>query len=461
MKLYPLILLLVVLNQFPLQAAGYNGNGTSTAPEGLVLVIIDGLGASYIYPEYQPRALDGSFLEKPSVRHLSQICNESIRIQDVSTSSFAGNSGHNILVSGTRDADDKMVAYPGVTIYDVLESHGYLSIAVMEKGDSAEICAEQTIILHDTTNSINDPAMAVEQFRESDLTIVGDLRQVLEECADASRELINGTKEGGIERYHAYNRLVFEAAEDVIRTMAPSDTPYILTLNAGAVDSAGHYRGYGGYADTIEAIDPMIYSLYELCRDNNLALVITSDHGMAFPDPEKRGGVQSGDYSLTPEVRRIPLIICSPNAESGIIGRPADQQDIAPTILSLLDIPEDTHFCTGTRLPVKNYATLKVACKDNSSLCLLENKTLVSRTEPAFEHAFNHLAPGTDYTLVIFGDNDSREEIRFSLSGDRVLDLTAAEGGKPGLPVSAGYFLIGVINLSGIVMIFRIIRQDK
>jgi hypothetical protein len=62
---------------------------------------------------------------------------------------------------------------------------------------------------------------------------------------------------------------------------------------------------------------------------------------------------------------------------------------------------------------------------------------------------------------VIFGDNDSREEIRFSLSGDRVLDLTAAEGGKPGLPVSAGYFLIGVINLSGIVMIFRIIRQDK
>jgi len=430
----------------------------------VVLLIVDGLGASYIYPEYHPKALDGTFLQKPQVENLSMISSNNIRFVDVSTTSLAGNSGHNVLISGTQNADEKLIEYPKTTIYDVLRNYGYVTIAIMEKGDSAAIASKQDIILHDTTNSINDVDFKIEAQQYSDSDCLDDIRNVLEMHARISPELVETEKEGSIERYHAYNKIVFDAAEDVILQIESCETPYILTLNVGAIDSAGHYRGNEGYLQAIEEFDLMILSLYELCMEKDLMLVITSDHGIAFPDSHSRGGVQSGEYLETSEVKRIPFIVCYPDVNPATIEYPADQQDIAPTFLSLLDIPEDPHFCEGKRLPVKNYATLKVTSENKCNMRILSEGKTIYASDPGFVHYFRKLNLDTNYTLVVFDEEGNVcEERQFSLEGDRIIHIYVDGSTSSGLSKKwldyYGYALIALINLTGIGMIIRVLRQ--
>jgi 2,3-bisphosphoglycerate-independent phosphoglycerate mutase len=71
------------------------------------------------------------------------------------------------------------------------------------------------------------------------------------------------------------------------------DKRYILTINAGAVDCAVHYRITQGYIESIEGIDAAVIPLYELCIENDLAFIFTADHDMAFGAKNVRGGHQS------------------------------------------------------------------------------------------------------------------------------------------------------------------------
>ncbi len=434
------------------------------ASPNIVLLVVDGLGASYIYPEYHPKGLDDTILQKPEVSNLSLITSKSIRFSDVSTITLSGNSGHDVLVTGNQNADEKMMNYPGTTIYDILHDYGYVTIAIMEKGDSPEIIAKQDLILHDTTNSINDVNLSIKFQQNSDHENLYKIRDVLEIHAQIAPGLVEGTKKGSIERYHAYNKIVFSAADDVILKMEGSDVPYILTLNVGAIDSAGHYRGNEGYIQAIEGLDSMILPLYEVCKEKGIVLVITSDHGIAFPDSERRGGVQSGDYPDTSEVKRIPLIIYSPCLDPTTIDYPADQQDIAPTILSLLDIPENPHFCEGKRFEIKDYATLKVVAENECSVRILSAGKTIYSSGNGLEHYFKRLGTDTNYTLIVFDKmGNLNEERQFSLNKDSIIYISADTSESSTFSKDwmdyYGYAFIALINLSGIGMIFRVLKQ--
>lgn len=465
MKLYLLLLILLIISHLPLSAAEGVEEGQSTNFSSVIILVVDGLGASYIYPEYQPMALDGTILQKPQVDNLTTIYSKSIRFLDVSTTSLSGNAGHNVLITGTREADEKMVGYQGTTIYDILHDYGYVAIAIMEKGDSTEIIAEQDLILHDTTNSINDVNLSIKTSQYTgDEEALHEVWNTLEKHANASPDLVVNEKKGGIERYHAYNEIVLNAAEDTILKMEDYGVPYILTLNAGAIDSAGHYRGNEGYLQSIEEFDAMILPLYQLCMDNDLMLVIMSDHGISFPDSESRGGVQSGEYSETSEVKRIPLIIYSSSSEPEIVEYPADQQDIAPTILSLLNIPENPHFCEGKRFQIKNYATLKVITENRCSIRVLREEKTIYSSESGLVHYFQKLDLDTDYTIVVFNEEGKVvEEKQMSLNEDKIIHLSPENshysGSANGWLEYLGYALIAIINLTGITMIFRIMKQ--
>ncbi|MDK2891804.1 sulfatase-like hydrolase/transferase [Methanohalophilus sp.] len=465
MKLYLFLIILLISSHIPLSAAdGVVEEEKSTDFNSIVILIVDGLGASYIYPEYQPKALDRNILQKPQLKNFTAISSKSIRFLDISTTSLSGNSGHNVLITGTCKADEKMVEYPGTTIYDVLHDYGYVAIAIMEKGDSAEIIAEQDLILHDTTNSINDVNLSLKARQCSEDEALYEVWKSLGKHANDLPKLVENEREGSIERYNAYNEIVFKAAEDTILEMKKSDVPYILTLNIGAIDSAGHYRGIGGYLQTIEYFDMMILPLYQLCRDNGITLVITSDHGMAFPDSENRGGVLSGKYSEASEVKRIPLIIYSPTSEPEIIDFPADQQDIAPTILSLLDIPDNPHFCEGKRIHIKDYATLKIITENRCNICVLREGKIVDSSEPGVIHYFQKLDIDTDYTFVVFDEEGKLiDEKIYSLSGDRIIHLSTEKSHSPisdkGWFDYFGYALIAIINLTGITLIFWLLKQ--
>jgi len=54
--------------------------GEDVHPTGAVILVVDGFGASYVYPEYTPYALDGSSLDKALLFNLT---GEAARVLDV------------------------------------------------------------------------------------------------------------------------------------------------------------------------------------------------------------------------------------------------------------------------------------------------------------------------------------------------------------------------------------------
>lgn len=94
--------------------------------------------------------------------------------------------------------------------------------------------------------------------------------------------------------------------------------------------------------------------------DRSSAILLTADHGEEFFD---HGGWKHG-YTLYEEMLRVPIILRLPGkpAERAgrTIARPADQVDIAPTLLALAGVP------VGSDLPGRDLRTLDDAPADGS-----------------------------------------------------------------------------------------------
>lgn len=482
-----------------------------------MLLIVDGLSAPFVYPELTPRALDGNPLEKALVETLPEIAGESMRVLDVRAPRTFTEGGHSVLVTGNRKADSEMVSFRDASIYDAAHKNGYLCIGVMEKGDSWAVCAEQDALLRDKNNSVTKLRITLEEYEHppDNVNVPPGLIKLMNEAA-ARAPGYTASKETR-DRYSGYNRWGLDTACEVIEYMAEHcpDQDYLLTVNVGAVDLSGHYRKNYGYIDCIESLDADLPPLYELCKKKNLAFILTADHGMAFPTADSKGGHQSEKYAVSDEARMVPLIVHSPGVKTGVLEGKYGQEDIAPTLLSLLNIPERPRFSDGEELFEKDYANLKVILQKAGSVKLLEGgsgrvnnnggkdgyrnedingngneggnenwkELAVSGTDDEF--IFLGLEPDLNYKLLVSeGGNVIEKEV--FLEGDTVLDLTVvapeasknreptgkgdAPSGDSGdlsrPPVSGlgfkhfvGYLLIGLINLGGLVLIARVLKQ--
>jgi arylsulfatase A-like enzyme len=93
------------------------------------------------------------------------------------------------------------------------------------------------------------------------------------------------------------------------------------------------------YDDEVLFNDKMVGNLIQKLKEkkmySNSIIVITSDHGEEFFEH----GRLSHGLTLFEEQLRVPLIICLPNNMNREINHLANQIDIMPTILSLLNIP--------------------------------------------------------------------------------------------------------------------------
>jgi hypothetical protein len=433
-----------------------------------VLLIVDGLGNGYINSELDAKAIDGSILKKPGLSNLSKIFDQAVIFNSVYVPQLKGNSGHNVIMTGNRDADDTMVGYDNASIYDVVRKHGYLTIGILERGDSEEVVAENDIVLHDTTNSINEPVMQVEVAGNRDMDVLPLLKKEFESHASRAPSRIESTPAGTIQRYYIYNKLALDAAMDSINILenGDRDTKYFITVNIAALDTAGLYRGYEGYSQCIENLDSMIMPLYEKCQENNLALVITSDHGMAFPDAESRGGAKSDKYASEKEVRNVPFIILSPNIKQQRIQETIGQKDVAPILLSTLGIAERPTFCEGKEKNLKESAAIKVVLPDNTSMKLSSNGEEICSGSNDSVYYITGLEKNKQYTLeTVIDSSGETYKDTLSIENDRVIkikekdenqDSTASPENNMHL---VGGILIGVINLTGLTMIFRIMRN--
>ncbi len=106
-------------------------------PTGAVLLVVDGLGASYIYPEhsYNPHTLDGTPLSKST---LFNFTGDGARVLDMRARVPETLKSHSILVTGSEKAGPESL---GRTIFDVGHENGYLSLAILQHADFKEMLA--------------------------------------------------------------------------------------------------------------------------------------------------------------------------------------------------------------------------------------------------------------------------------------------------------------------------------
>lgn len=461
------------------------------SPDGAVLLIVDGLSAPFIYPELTPRALDGSPLEKALVETLPEIAGESARVLDIRAPQTFTEGGHSTLATGNRKADSELVSFRDASIFDAAHKNGYLCLGVMERGDSWAVCAEHDAILRDKNNSVTKMKITLEEYEHSpdNVNVPPGLVKLMNEAA--ARAPGYTTSKETRDRYSGYNRWGIETTCEVVEYMAENcpGQKYLLTVNVGAVDSSGHRRKNYGYIDCIESLDADLPPLYALCKKQNLAFILTADHGMAFPTPESNGGHQADKYTVSDEAQMVPLIVHAPGVETGVLGGKYGQEDIAPTLLSLLNIPERPRFSDGEVIFEKDYANLKVILQETGSVKLLDggsgsgsgNWKELASSGADDEFLFLGLEPGRNYKLVVSGGGAAIEKEVF-LEDDTILDLAvmvpeASQGREPTgngavpssqAPVSGlgfkrfvGYLLIGLINLGGLLIIARILKGNE
>ncbi|MDL5502633.1 MAG: alkaline phosphatase family protein, partial [Candidatus Methanoperedens sp.] len=188
------------------------------------------------------------------------------------------------------------------------------------------------------------------------------------------------------------------------------DRRFLMTANIGAIDSGGHNMGDDDYLKLIERLDSDIYPLYKTALDNNIAFFLTADHGMSFATINaRRGGHSSDKYSTKIESLKIPLVILSPNAVTGIIGGEYQQEDIAPTLLGVLDLPDNLQYGDGNAINIKKYASIYVKADSKYQVSSWNNgQKLHERSDS--ELIFSGLPLNSSYTLKATGDGGTFEE---------------------------------------------------
>jgi len=416
-------------------------------PQSAILFIVDGLGSSYYYPETSPLALDGSLLLKAKTGNLSF----GTRIADIRTKNPITGIAHSVIVTGFSDANEEIVGYPEATIFDITREHGFVNLAIMETGDFMNMRSEQDIILYAENNSIDEPLMSIQTKNAPDgvYDIMYEWKMKLPNYLDRKK---------GVDKYFAYNRWGIDAANAAALEMVrkhPSQR-FLMTVNIGAIDSGGHNMGDDDYLKLIESLDSDIYPLYKTALDNNIAFFLTADHGMSFATINaRRGGHSSDKYATRIESLKIPLVILSPNTVMGTIGGEYDEEDTAPTLLSVLDLPDHLQYADGNPINIKKYASIFVKADSKYQVSLWNNGQKVSESSDS-ELIFTGLPLNSSYTLKATGADGTFEEI-VSLDSDKQFNFKKPESA---FNISnrgwIAIILILIVNIAGLIIISRI-----
>lgn len=413
---------------------------------GAVLLIVDGMGSSYIYPEFTPYALDGSALNRANVSNIMLIADGGARVLDIRAPQTSTAPGHSVLVTGYSRADTELVGRGWATIFDVLRVHDYLCLAVMQKGDFKEMRAKQDAILFDASASIRNPSIDMEARPH----VPAGLHELMQTWQKRLPNYLDGKE--GVERYAAYNGWAIDASNAIIRYMAENHPTqkFLLTVNVGAVDLAGHYLGSERYVKVIEELDRDLYELYQTCIEKDIVLIITADHGMAFPRQGARGGHASDKYADTLEAQRIPLIISGPNVRVGVV-ESGKQSDIAPTLLSILDVMDTLPYSDGGVILIKEYANLRVVTGSPMDIVLQKDGVVISSVT-SDDVTFVGLAFG-NYTIFA-GPHIERIDIQH----DTILEIDVrAVGSHDRLFIAVA--MISIIVGGGLVAIWKIMKD--
>jgi 2,3-bisphosphoglycerate-independent phosphoglycerate mutase len=410
--------------------------GPVAEPGGAVILVVDGLGASYVYPEQRAYALDGSALERATLFNLT---GGGARAVDVRVPVPETGKSHSVLITGNSAANPDR---PGPTIFDAARASGYLCLAVLERGDSMPVLQEMDGVLYLGDNSLHG-AEPIPGFRAG---APPGLQYRFQVWRDRFAQY---SAPQGVAGYAGYNAWALDVAADTVQNL--SGQHFLMLVNVGAVDSAGQNLGADGYREVVAALDKPLGRLAEICRRNNVLLAVTADHGMVFPSATGKGGHSAEKYAARLEALRVPLVFLGPGVEELNLGGRWSEMDVAPTLLSILNISGNLR-AEGKSLPIRAGFDLRVTGAP-AGLSLWRGEERLANAAASGDYRFRGLSRGL-YSLRAGG-----KEWAVLVNGDAAMDLGGKAEPQSDWKRIIGIILILAINLGGIAIIVRIWKK--
>ncbi len=409
--------------------------------QSAVILVVDSFGSSYVYHDNIATYTSGMAI--PWVR-LSAVDEAdghyTLRVPVPETE-----HGHSVIVTGYSDATADTLVYDNATIFDVLRDRGYLCLGIMETGDTNNMLDNLDIAVREKNDSIYKPHF---EFILNDKNAPESIVNMMK-----SYPVLNETKAGKDQNaaYIRYNNWSLGFATDLVDFMNSSEpgVNYVLLANDGGLDEAGHILGSDGYEAVMTGLDPGLRELIDACYRSNVTLLVTGDHGMSFKDSSSKGSHASVDVAARNESTLVPLLIYSNNKEvkgSGLY----TQEDLAPTLLSLLDCPDTLSICDGESLPVKNKPTLYLRSKQSVNVTLtgLESPDSISFSGI---YAFKDLDQG-GYSIKS-GDYEKDIDLRV----DMLVDIPEEGQTSSAFPLWSAYAAAGVVSIAGIIAALKFV----
>ncbi|MHC1631898.1 MAG: alkaline phosphatase family protein [Methanotrichaceae archaeon] len=421
-------------------------------PAGAVVLVVDGLGSSYVYPEYRAFDLDGHALGKAVLFNLTS---GGARVLDIRVPVPSSDSSYSVLVTGCSLADPSTISTPGATLFDVARDNGFLCMALLQRSDQIKMVLEQDGVLFWD----DEPIVGAR----------GDVSpEIISLLQNWQDKFSVHTVEEGVGDHVKYNVLSLDAATDLVQHLSLSSKSFLLMVNIEAVNRSGHDLGPEGYLEAIAGLDAPLGNLIQTCQENHVILLVTSDHGMYFPSNLGRGGCNF-KYSSKMECLRVPAVFFGPGVDDFVLAGDWSQADLAPTLLDLLDLPQGLLLAEGSPMPVRERYDLEVRTINIDKINLYRNGDLVAKASGDSHYLFRRLERGA-YTV-----ESDKQMASVCMNGDQFLDLASDRFSfsdvihnlhitRPDLPKKwsqklMGAIMILVINLIGVVMIFRIIKK--
>ena len=425
--------------------------GGASKPGGAVILVVDGMGSAYVCPQMSPRAIDGSPLPRALLFNLT---GRGARVQNVTVTVPETGPSHSVLATGCSWMDSAIIGTPGVTIFDAVREEGLLCLALLQRGDAMGMVLEQDGIVFFDDNSL----WGAEPLLAAKADLPPETADILWTWRDRF-PLYN--QERGIPGYVGYNAWALDAAADLVSAMG--ERPFLLMVNVGAVDSAGHNLGAEGYVETISGLDVPLGRLVEACESEGILLLITADHGMSFPSGKGKGGHSSSKYSGQTESLSVPAVFLGPGVDDIIISGHWSQVDLGPTLLDLLNIRAALPLSEGRVIPVSKLSDLTVDAGRVAEVEVIKNGTLVARATGDSRYIFRDLERGT-YAVEAGG-----RMALVQLSGDEEIDLSGTAPSslidlitsifEPERRKYVAAVLILAVNVLGSILILRIARR--